>query len=312
MLSDDGLNGRAPILIAREAIGAALAAEELAADYFANSAQPSGVLTHPRQLTPEAAERLKKSWQAAHGGRGRQGTAVLEEGMEFKPISTTAAEAQLLEARQHAMRAVAAAMRIPPHLLDPTVRGAYSNVETQSLEFLTFSLQPLLTRIEQAFQRRLFAPDEPFYCEFLVDGLLRSDTLNRYTAYQTAIFAGWMDPEEVRQRENLPPRPGRQERSEKGAVEERALSERDRLQARLERMLEAAWRQVLAREAREVLAIVEGFVGKRTDPAQIAALVREYYEKATWLSEWLLRPFMEAARAGVELGLQEAVQATRL
>lgn len=206
ILAPDGLRGQSPVQVAREAIGAALAAEEHAARFYANNAQPSGVLTHPGTLTPEALKRLKDSWNAAHSGPGRHGTAVLEQGMKFEPISSTARDAQLIEARQHAMRTIAAALRIPAHLLDPTARGAYANVETQSLEFLTFSLQPLLTRFEEAFTRKLFAPGEPYFAEFLVDGLLRADTSTRYAAYKTAIEAGFLTVDEVRQRENLPPR----------------------------------------------------------------------------------------------------------
>lgn len=208
ILAPDGVRGQSPVTLAREAIGAALAAEEHAALYFANGAQPSGVLVHPGQLTPEAAQRLRESWRAAHGGRNRGGTAVLEGGMEYKPISNTARDSQLIEARQFAMRLLAAAMRIPPHLLDPSARGTYQNVETQTLEFLTFSLQPLLTRFEEAFTRRLFTAQERhrYYAEFLVDGLLRADTRTRYEAYKTAIQAGFMDADEARERENLPRR----------------------------------------------------------------------------------------------------------
>lgn len=208
ILAPDGVRGQSPVTLAREAIGAALAAEEHAALYFANGAQPSGVLVHPGQLTPEAAQRLRESWRAAHGGRNRGGTAVLEGGMEYKPISNTARDSQLIEARQFAMRLLAAAMRIPPHLLDPSARGTYQNVETQTLEFLTFSLQPLLTRFEEAFTRRLFTAQERhrYYAEFLVDGLLRADTRTRYEAYKTAIEAGFMDADEARERENLPRR----------------------------------------------------------------------------------------------------------
>jgi len=151
ILAPDGVRGQSPVTLAREAIGAALAAEEHAALYFANGAQPSGVLVHPGQLSPEAAQRLRESWRAAHGGRNRGGTAVLEGGMEYKPISNTAKDAQLIEARQFAMRLLAAAMRIPPHLLDPSVRGAYANVETQSLEFLTFSLAAAFDPVRGGF-----------------------------------------------------------------------------------------------------------------------------------------------------------------
>ena len=208
LLAMDGIVGRSPVQLAKEAIGAALAAEEHAAAYFANAARPSGVLKTQGTLSPEAAKRLRESWQAAYG-HGKAGTAVLEDGIEFEPISGNAQESQLIESRQHAMRAIAAALRIPPHLLDPTARGTYANVETQSLEFLTFSLQPFLTRLEEAFTLKLFLPGERerYFVEFLTDGLLRTDIRTRSQAYATAIKAGYMTVNEVRQRENLPPLP---------------------------------------------------------------------------------------------------------
>lgn len=202
MLAPDGIHGRSPVLVAAESIGAALAAEQYGAAYFGNGAMPSGVLKVPGTLTPEAAKRLAADWKAAHGRGATQGTAVLEQGMEFEPISTNAQQAQLLETRQFALRLIAAALRIPPHLLDPTARGTYSNVETQSLEFLTFSLQPLLTRIEEALTLSLF-PAGRYFAEFLADSLLRADTLSRYKAYQIGIQARFLTPEEVRARENL-------------------------------------------------------------------------------------------------------------
>jgi HK97 family phage portal protein len=208
LLALDGIIGRSPVQLAREAIGAALAAEQHAAGYFANAARPSGVLKVAGALTDKAAERLKKAWQEAYG-RGKAGTAVLEEGTEYQPISDNAQESQLLESRQFAMRVIAAALRIPPHLLDPSARGTYANVETQSLEFLTFSLQPFLTRLEEAFTLKLFTPGERrrYFVEFLTDGLLRADTRTRYQAYQIGIQAGFLTVNEVRQRENLPTLP---------------------------------------------------------------------------------------------------------
>lgn len=202
MLAPDGIHGRSPVLVAAESIGAALAAEQYGAAYFGNGAVPSGILKVPGTLTPELAKRIAADWKAAHGRGAAQGTAVLEQGMEFQPISTNAQQAQLLETRQFALRLIAAALRIPPHLLDPTARGTYANVETQSLEFLTFSLQPLLTRIEEALTLSLF-PDGRYFAEFLVDGLLRADTLSRYRAYQIGVQAGFLTVDEVRARENL-------------------------------------------------------------------------------------------------------------
>ena len=120
ILAPDGVRGQSPVTLAREAIGAALAAEEHAALYFANGAQPSGVLVHPGQLTPEALTAAGERRAARRPQPGR--TAVLEGGMEYKPISNTPGT-PIVEARQFAMRLLAAAMRIPPTCW--TVRAAY-------------------------------------------------------------------------------------------------------------------------------------------------------------------------------------------
>lgn len=301
LLALDGLIGRSPVQLAREAIGAALAAEEHAAAYFGNAARPSGILKTAGVLSPEAAQRLKESWQAAYG-RGKAGTAVLEDGIEFEPISGNAQESQLIESRQFAMRTIAAALRIPPHLLDPTARGTYANVETQSLEFLTFSLQPFLTRLEEAFTLKLFTPTERqrYFVEFLTDSLLRTDTRTRYQAYQVAIQSGFMTANEVRQRENLPPLPepapppaATPPVREEGPIETRA-AKKQAIQAKHKARIEKVARRVLAKERADVLAIVEKALGKR-DADLAAAQIADYYQDAGWISEEFAPVFQELA-----------------
>ena len=49
-------------------------------------------------------------------------------------------------------------------------------------------------------------PDELF-AEFLVEGLLRGDTITRYQAYEIGLRNGWLTVGEVRRRENLNPLP---------------------------------------------------------------------------------------------------------
>lgn len=298
LLALDGITGRSPVQLAREAIGAALAAEEHAAGYFANAARPSGVLKTNGVLSPEAAKRLRESWQAAYG-HGKAGTALLEDGIEFMPISGNAQESQLIESRQYAMRAIAAALRIPPHLLDPTARGTYANVETQSLEFLTFSLQPFLTRLEEAFTLKLFLPDERdrYFVEFLTDGLLRTDTRTRYMAYQIAIESGFMTVDEVRERENLPPLPEAPQGNFPRAaapIETRAAKKQAIMQAHKGR-IESAAREVAARERRDILALVEKALGRR-DAAGAEADLATYYQDTKWIGEAFRPAFADLAR----------------
>ncbi len=60
-------------------------------------------------------------------------------------------------------------------------------------------------RWEQEIARKLINPRSQLFAEHLVDGLLRSDTTNRFNAYQTVIASGWMSRNEARALENMNP-----------------------------------------------------------------------------------------------------------
>jgi len=53
-------------------------------------------------------------------------------------------------------------------------RSTFSNIEQQSLEFVKYTLDPWVSRWEQAITRSLFTPDEKkkYFVKFNLDGLL--------------------------------------------------------------------------------------------------------------------------------------------
>jgi len=55
----------------------------------------------------------------------------------------------------------------------------------------------------------LFMPAErgKLFCEILVDGLLRSDISSRYQAYNIGRNAGFLSPDDIREKENMNPLP---------------------------------------------------------------------------------------------------------
>jgi len=65
-LGFDGLLGYSPIAMAKNAIGMAIATEEYGAKFFANGANPGGVLEHPGVVKDPA--RVRDSWRI-HGER---------------------------------------------------------------------------------------------------------------------------------------------------------------------------------------------------------------------------------------------------
>lgn len=80
---------------------------------------------------------------------------------------------------------------------------------TESLDFLKFSISPYLSLIQSELNKFFLTPDERthFYFEFLVDSLLRMDTLSRFKAYDIARSAGWLNADEIRRKENENPMP---------------------------------------------------------------------------------------------------------
>ncbi len=210
-LSFDGVRGRSPIALARESLGLTLAAQEFGARFFANDARPGVVLRHPATLDDEAYQRIKASWEAAHQGvENAHRVAILEEGMEVATVGIPPRDAQFLDTRKFQVAEIARIFRVPPHMLADLDRATYSNIEQQSLEFVTHTLRPWLVRWEQAIQLRLLRPRErkEYFAEHLVDGLLRGDIESRYRAYMTARQGGWMSVNDVRVRENMNPIPG--------------------------------------------------------------------------------------------------------
>ena len=119
----------------------------------------------------------------------------------------------MLQTRAFNIEDICRWFRVWPGLIGHNAQGQTmwgSGVEQMLIGFLTFSLRPWLTRIEQAIRKNLLAPGERnrYFAEFSIEGLLRADSAARAAFYSTMTQNGLMSRNEARQKENLPPRPG--------------------------------------------------------------------------------------------------------
>ena len=75
----------------------------------------------------------------------------------------------------------------------------------QSQEFVTYTLMPYLTRIEQQMNLKLFRKNElgKRFVEFNVNGLLRGNIKDRSEYYRTMLNIGAMSVNEIRRKENM-------------------------------------------------------------------------------------------------------------
>lgn len=205
----DGFMGVSPTSQARGAFALAQSLEDVASGLMANGARPSGVLRHPSRLTDSAAARLKGSFRRLTSGANAGDVVVLEEGLEYTPLSLSPEDAQLIEQRKMSVVDIARVFRVPPYMIAADAGGSltYSNVEQETASFITHSVRPWLTYIEQALaaDEDLFPRGSDTYPEFLIDAFLRSDAKTRAEIYAVALdpVKGWMTRAEVRQRENL-------------------------------------------------------------------------------------------------------------
>ncbi len=203
-LGFDGLIGYSPIAMAKNAVGMALATEEYGAKFFANGANPGGVLEHPGVI--KDIQRVKDSWNSAYQGSGNaHRVAVLEEGMKFQAIGIPPEQAQFLETRKFQINEIARIFRVPPHMVGDLEKSSFSNIEQQSLEFVKYTLDPWVVRWEQSLQQSLILPSDKqsIFIKFNLDGLLRGDYQSRMNGYSIGRQNGWMSANDIRELEDM-------------------------------------------------------------------------------------------------------------
>lgn len=198
-------------LAAKQGIGLALAAEEYSARFFSNGARPDHVITMDKTPTQEQIDRIRDNWLKRHTGTANAHLpGMLVGGAQVHQITMSSEDAQLMEARQFQVTDIARAFGLPGWMINANEKSTSwgSGLEQMGLGFIIYTLQPHLTRAVQELNRKLFR-DRRYFAEFNVAALLRGDAKTRSEYYKGALGGtqnpGFMTPNEVRAKENLPP-----------------------------------------------------------------------------------------------------------
>lgn len=204
--SKDGFTGLSPITIARQTIGMSLAHQSHESTLFKNGARLAGVLKTDSRLTSEQAQDLSRSWHDKYSGANANGkVVVLEEGMEYQPISLSQKDAEFIESRKMNNEDVARIFRVPPPSIGILDKATYSNITEQSRMLVKHCLMPWMVRIEKAMMISLLTTTgrQTHFIEHNAEGLLRGSIKERYEAYRIGIENGWLNSNEIRKLENL-------------------------------------------------------------------------------------------------------------
>lgn len=209
----NGWLGVSVITYAREVFGNAIAANKTSSSVFKNGLRPSGVLSTDQILQKEKRTEIRTDLQQQFGGAMQAGkTMVLEAGMKYQPITMNPGDVQLLETKAFNVEEICRWYRVPPFMVGHSEKSTSwgTGIEQQMIGFLTFTLRPWLTRIEQAIRRGCLTTQErtKYFAQFSVEGLLRADSAGRASFYSTMTQNGIMTRDDCRVKENLPPMGG--------------------------------------------------------------------------------------------------------
>lgn len=286
-LGFNGLKGYSPIAMARETIGLNMALEEFGERFFSNGTNMGGFLEHPKSLTTQNLDNLRKAIDADNTGLTKSHRyMILQDGMKFNKNVIPPNEAQFLESRKFQNIEIGTKIyRIPPHMYGEMGAATFSNIEQQALDYVSKALRPWLVRLEQSYNMNLLSAQEQeeYFWEHSVEGLLRGDIVSRYNAYAVGRINKWLNADEIREFENMNPLPdGEGEKYENPNItiqENKEIREREKIIKAYSGLFVSAMEKIVGRET---LAITKAIKNKK-DNKEFVCWLNEFYDKESSL-----------------------------
>jgi HK97 family phage portal protein len=182
-------------------------AQTTASRLFGTHGKPTGVLMVDSVLRNDQRDAIRRNFaEMAAGNTGR--LFVLEAKMDYKQLSLSPEDQQLLESRRYGVEEICRWFDVPPvlaHHSNVTTWG--TAIESIMEGWYKLTIGPMLKSIEQAVTKRVLTPSQRTrqVVEMSFDALLRSSAKDRADLYARNVQNGIMTRNECRQLENLPP-----------------------------------------------------------------------------------------------------------
>ena len=168
------------------------------------------VLTVPNTgLNEGRRKEIIRQFLDAYNDSGRS-AIVLDGGMTVANLSRTPVDSDVLGVENMTRNRVATVYNIPPSLLGDTSDRSFADNEQQMRELMQLTILPIVAQWEAELDRKLLTWEQitqGYHFRFDMDAVLRGDVKTMADKHQKAIRGGWMRPNEVREKDNLPPDP---------------------------------------------------------------------------------------------------------
>ncbi len=208
--SSDGRTGESVIAHARNTMTIATAGDVETANRFINGGNVRGIISNDRSVVgfgEYADAELEKTAENVDS-RFQNGEHIvsLPGQVDFKQISLSSTDMQFLESRKFTVREICRFFGVHPSFVFDDTSSNYKSAEMANITYLSFSLDPILKRIEAEFTRKLIPRSLCCKRVFRFDrkGIYSLD-LNSLADYQTkTIASGIYTVNDWRRAENQP------------------------------------------------------------------------------------------------------------
>ena len=192
--------------------GGAMAAANSANSTFEKGLAPTIGFKYANFLRKEQREEFRETFENMAGALNAGKPVLMEGGMDAVTIGIKPSDAQLLESRAFSIEEICRWFGVPPHMVGHSEKSTSwgSGIEQQMIGFLTFTLRPLLKRVEGAISKDLMTAAERtrLKARYNVEDLLRTDSKTRAEFLRLMVSEGIMTRDEARLKENLKPKGG--------------------------------------------------------------------------------------------------------
>ncbi|ARW49520.1 phage portal protein [Acetobacter pasteurianus] len=206
---DNGVYGTSLIQIAQEAFGLSLATQEAAARAFQNGSHINGFFKLDGGVGKETINKNFNALQREIAGITNSGTTPILTGLDWVNMDANVSELQLVESRRESTLEIARMYRVPAYKLSLADTEKAANISEQEQSYITNTLIQYTRPLEQHMDRVLLNDKEKGFYRYRFDFTKQAEPNEQVRSqfYQSAITMGWMNVNEVRQREDLAPIP---------------------------------------------------------------------------------------------------------
>lgn len=201
-----------------QAIGINLATRDYTAGQFERGLMTNDYFQFPKDQTVSKEQRAAFKEYLRKRGQGVQNShnpLIMENGAEWKQVSVSAKDAQLLELMQYSVVDVARIFGTPPHMIGETSAATSwgTGIEQMTIGFKLYTVMPHMRRFAKELTRKLFpvvgARPSNLFIDFDPDALEVGDSKAQGEMFTRALggnqLPGYMSQNEVRRKKNLSP-----------------------------------------------------------------------------------------------------------